>query len=60
MIDVDVLETLADIKDDIRRGIAKRLLIMETCDANIEIDDLIKDVAEYRRMCAALTWRIQK
>ena len=57
--DTDTLEILADIYDDLRRGIARRRLRMETIDADMPIDDLIEAVEEFKRMCVVLTWRPQ-
>ena len=59
LIDLDTLELLADIKDDLRYRIAYRQLRMELVDANTSIDDLVKEVDEFKRMCAALTWRVE-
>ena len=59
LIDLDTLVLLADIKDDLRYRIAYRQLRMEVIDANMPIDDLVEEVAEFKRMCAYLTWRAQ-
>jgi hypothetical protein len=53
----DTLEILADIKDDLRSGIARQRLRMELIDANVPIDDLIDAVEEFKRMCAVVSWR---
>jgi hypothetical protein len=56
-LDIDTLELLADIQVDLRDQIARRQLKMELLDADTPIDDLVEAVDEFKRMCAALSWR---
>ena len=53
----DTLSLLADIQDDLRYRIRYRQLRMEAIDADTPIDDLVEEIAEFKRICAYLAWR---
>lgn len=51
------LSLLADIRDDLLYRIRYRQLRMEAIDADTPIDDLVEEIAEFKRICAYLAWR---
>jgi hypothetical protein len=55
--DIDILETIADWKEDLQARIRRTELRFELLDAELDFSDLQEEVADFVRTCRALMWR---
>jgi hypothetical protein len=55
--DIEILETIAAWKEDLRARIRRAELRFELLDAEFDFSDLQEEVADFVRACRAVMWR---
>jgi len=58
--DLDTLEAVAVWRDDLLARIERTVLIFQFCDSEIDIEPLIAEVREFKRVVRCLTWRAKE
>jgi hypothetical protein len=53
----DTLTVMADCKADLASRIARRRLIFELADTDVDFGDLAEEVQTFTRICCCLKWR---
>jgi hypothetical protein len=59
-VDVDTLEAVAVWREDLLTKIERTVLIFQFCDSEIDIEPLIAEVREFKRVVRCLVWRAKE